>query len=77
MGDADIVKQQRLAETPRAVPYGPVPMSWTISQGSSSNGPIVVITVQTPSGDTSYFVVADVARQIGEALIQHAQNIEN
>lgn len=61
----------------RAVPYGPVPMSWSISQANSSGGPIVVIGVQTPMGDTVLFLEPKIAKQVGEAIIRFSIASEN
>lgn len=76
MNDADLVKQaveaaQQAPQAPqRPVPYGPVPMSWNVSQGQSSDGPIVVISVQTPEGDKVFFLQPAIGKQLGEALVK-------
>ena len=54
----------------RAVPYGPVPMSWNISQAQGPEGQLVVIHVQTPEGDKVFFLQPSMGKQIGEALIK-------
>lgn len=72
MNEAEPVKMA--AETPpppgRAVPYAPVPMSWSISQGNSSNGPVVVVSIQTPEGDKVFFIDPEIGKQIGEAIVK-------
>lgn len=62
--------QQAPAQPTRAVPYGPVPMSWNVSQGHSSDGPIVIISVMTPEGDKVFFLKPEIGKQLGEALVK-------
>src|ERR1041384_1992568 len=73
MNDADLVKQaaaaaQAPAPPQRPIPYGPVPMSWNISQANSQEGQLVVISVMTPMGDQVFFLKPEVGKQLGEAL---------
>lgn len=77
MNDADLVRKAVAAaeQAPpvqtRAVPYGPVPMSWNVSQAQTNEGqPVVVIQVQTPEGDKVFFLQPSIGKQIGEALIK-------
>ena len=77
MSDADLVRRavEAAAEAPpvptRAVPYGPVPMSWNVSQAQTNEGlPVVVIQIQTPEGDKVFFIQPAIGKQIGEALIK-------
>jgi len=76
MNDADILKRaaevaaQAPATPGRAIPYAPVPMSWNVSQGQSSEGPIIVISVQTPEGDKVFFLQPSIGKQLGEALVR-------
>lgn len=82
MNDAELVRKAVEAaaaevQTPqvpqRAVPFGPVPMSWNISQGNNNEGqPIVVIHVATPEGDKVFFLQPSIAKQIGEALVKQS-----
>lgn len=81
MSDADLVQKaveaaQQAQQAPvpqRAVPFGPVPMSWNISQGNSNEGqPIVVVHVATPEGDKVFFLAPGIAKQIGEALVKQS-----
>ena len=77
MNDTDLVKQavEAAKQAPtvpqRAVPYGPVPMSWNVSQAQTNEGhPVVVIQIQTPEGDKVFFIQPAIGKQIGEALIK-------
>lgn len=79
MNDTDLVKQaiEAASQAPqvpqRAVPFGPVPMSWNISQGNNNEGqPIVVIHIATPEGDKVFFLQPAIAKQIGEALVKQS-----
>jgi hypothetical protein len=82
MNNSELVEKaveaaQAPAQPQRAIPYGPVPMSWNISQGSSSEGPIVILSVQTPMGDQVFFVNPAVGKQLGEALIKMSSASES
>lgn len=77
MSDSDLVKraveaaQQVPSVQPRPVPYGPVPMSWNVSQAQTNEGhPVVVVQIQTPEGDKVFFIQPSIGKQIGEALIK-------
>lgn len=55
----------------RPVPYGPVPMSWNVSQAQTNEGqPLVVISIMTPEGDKIFFLQPSIAKQIGEAVLK-------
>lgn len=83
MNDKELLKQaveaaQQAPQQPvRPVPYGPVPMSWNVSQGQGSEGPIVVVQVQTPEGDKVFFLAPSIAKQIGEAIIKMSSASES
>lgn len=83
MNDAELVKKaveaaSQAPSTPsRAVPFGPVPMSWNVSQGQSNEGPVVVIHIQTPEGDKVFFLEPSIGKQIGEALVQLSSATNN
>lgn len=55
-------------QQPTPVPFGPVPMTWNLSQVQSSNGSLVVITVQTPQGNNIFFLDPNLAKQLAEAI---------
>lgn len=55
----------------RPVPYGPVPMSWNVSQAQTNEGqPLVVISIMSPEGDKIFFLQPSIAKQIGEAVLK-------
>lgn len=77
MNDSELVKQaveaasQAPAVPQRAVPYGPVPMSWNVSQTQSNEGQtLVVIHIQTPEGDKVFFLAPSVGKQLGDAIVK-------
>ena len=61
----------------RPVPFGPVPMSWNISQGSNGQQSFVVIHVATPEGDKVFFIEPNIAKQIGDAIVKQASLAES
>lgn len=83
MNDADLLKQavqaaqQAPAQPQRAVPFGPVPMSWNISQAQATEGMVVVVHVATPEGDKVFFLNPTIAKQIGEAMIKQSSLAES
>lgn len=84
MNDAELIEKaveaaQQAPQVPqRAVPFGPVPMSWNISQGNNNEGqPIVVIHVATPEGDKVFFLQPSIAKKIGEALVKQGSASES
>lgn len=82
MSDADLVQKAVLAaqqapqQPQRQIPFGPVPMSWNISQAQSSGGTVVVVLVATPEGDKVFFLQPDMAKQIGEAILKQGSLAE-
>lgn len=55
----------------RPVPFGPVPMSWNVSQAQTNEGQqLVVVSVMTPEGDKVFFLQPSVAKQIGDAILK-------
>jgi hypothetical protein len=83
MNDTDTVNEavettnQTLSAPQRAVPYSPVAMSWNISQGSSAEGPLVVVQIATPEGDKVFFLHPSIAKQIGEAILTQSSLAES
>lgn len=73
----DVAPPQEPTTPTRAVPYGPVPMSWNISHGQSDNGPVIVLSVQTPEGDKVFFLTPSVGTQLGEALVKLSSAAES
>lgn len=77
MNDTDLVKKaveaatQEPAAPARPVPFGPVPMSWNVSQAQTNEGqPLVVVSVMTPEGDKVFFLQPSIAKQIGDAILK-------
>lgn len=73
----DLVKQavEAATQTPvapaRPVPFGPVPMSWNVSQAQTNEGQqLVVVSVMTPEGDKVFFLQPPIAKQIGDAILK-------
>lgn len=79
MNDADLLKQaveaaQQAPPAPpaRQIPFGPVPMSWNISQAQASEGVVIAVHIQTPEGDKVFFLAPSIGKQIGEALVHQS-----
>lgn len=54
----------------RQVPLGPVPTFWNLSVTQGSEGPVVIVEVLTPLGNSVYFLDSETANKLGVALIQ-------